>query len=57
MALFMMEYHWKNLLATWGLEPALLMSVNRNARPSAITHPANMDASSHESFFVGYMMV
>ena len=30
-----MEHHWKNHLATWGLEPASAVSVvNRHAIPS-----------------------
>ena len=49
-AIFVMEHHWKNLLATWGLEPASPVSVvNRHAlspRPSCI--PKKKDASSQE---------
>ena len=36
-ALFVMEHHWKNLLAMWGLEPSSQISVNRHATHSTIT--------------------
>ena len=48
-ALFVMEHHWKNLMATWELEPASPLLVNRNAMFSTIIHPIKrMDASSPE---------
>ena len=49
-AIFVMEHHWKNLLATWGLEPASPVSVvNRHAlssRPSCIPKKGCIKPSS-----------